>query len=333
MKKALLAFIFCAPLLLQAQTFDYSNKIGLGASFGYNTPVFGNYLNDQADGKETYSIHARYHIDSSYGLELSFTRYEFKNSDNPFKVTDIAYFKRFMPLSRFTPIAGLGLGIVDISEYNPDNLKLGLKLRGGLEYALNQDFSLALNLDYQHVNKMFFADNLPSRTAHIMAARMGLTWYFGKADSSAIQVLAKKEEPKKVEEKKTPATKKYDEIKHALKTTGKANVTLKVQFELGKTEVDKRYDTDLRELAQFMKENPKTKIEIQGHTDTTGGAAFNKMVSQKRADSVRNYLVNILKADATRLISVGYGQTVPVQSNKTREGRIANRRVVATISE
>lgn len=356
MKNLLFGLIVFSPIFANAYTFDYSKRFGLGASFGYNTPIFGNYLNDQADGKETYSLHGRYHLDSSHGLELSFTRHELKGF-NPFKVTDITYFKRFMPLERISPIAGIGLGIVDISNYDPNDLKLGLKLRGGLELAINEDFTLGLNLDYQHVNKMLFAKNLPSRNAHIMALRMGVTWYFGRAETSAIKPLAKKNEPAKpmapvspvvIDKSKldtdgdgvsdlhdkcpnTPAGAKVNAYGCVDKEV--AQVTLKVQFELGSTTVNRKYDSDLRELAQFMKDHPKTKIEIQGHTDTTGGAEFNKIVSQKRADSVRDYLVNILKADAARIISVGYGQSVPVQSNSTREGRIANRRVVATISE
>ena len=342
--KKLLALSVLISVGAQAQTYDYSKKWGIGGSFGYNTPIFGNPFNNAADGDETWGLHVRYHLNQKSGLEAAFTRHEFSDVRSAVQVTDVTWFNRVNPTSRFTPVWGLGAGVVDITKTDPKNLKLGLKARAGAEYALTEAFSLGLNVDYQHVNKMFFADNLPSRNIHILAARVGLTWYFGGAAKAAAaattaavaKVIDLDSDKDGVSDKKdkcpgTPAGVKVNAYGCALEE--KATVNIDVKFNSGKAELDHAYDSDLKEMAAFMAEHPKTKIEIQGHTDSSGSKALNKRLSQQRADSVKNYLVKELKVDASRLTAKGHGDEMPVGDNKTQEGRTKNRRVVAVITE
>lgn len=75
-------------------------------------------------------------------------------------------------------------------------------------------------------------------------------------------------------------------------------------------------------LAEFN----KTAIKISGHTDSTGGAQLNQTLSEQRANSVRNYLVDQNVASG-RIQTYGYGPRYPVASNDTETGRQANRRV------
>lgn len=75
-----------------------------------------------------------------------------------------------------------------------------------------------------------------------------------------------------------------------------------------------------------LKEYPSLAIEIQGHTDNVGAAEYNLDLSQRRADSVRRYMVK-QGADEKRITAVGYGLTQPLMSNDTPEGRAKNRRV------
>ena len=73
-------------------------------------------------------------------------------------------------------------------------------------------------------------------------------------------------------------------------------------------------------------------IEISGHTDSKGSDDYNLQLSQGRADAVRQYLVdNGISED--RIISKGYGETVPLADNDTEEGRQTNRRVQFTVLE
>ncbi len=89
-------------------------------------------------------------------------------------------------------------------------------------------------------------------------------------------------------------------------------------------------EPELETLVSFLKDNPSLKVEIQGHTDNVGTAAFNLQLSDKRASSVRDYLVSkgILP---THLSVKGYGYEMPVASNDTEEGRSKNRRTTIKI--
>jgi OOP family OmpA-OmpF porin len=83
-----------------------------------------------------------------------------------------------------------------------------------------------------------------------------------------------------------------------------------------------------------MKEHPETTCEIQGHTDNVdrfNNPDHNKQLSQARADSVRQYLIDKLGIESTRLTAVGYGPDRPIASNDTKEGRQKNRRVEGLI--
>ena len=79
-------------------------------------------------------------------------------------------------------------------------------------------------------------------------------------------------------------------------------------------------------VAQVMRDFPDISIEVQGHTDSRGNDAFNMRLSQQRADAVRQYLIQQGIAES-RLSSHGYGETQPIESNATNEGRGLNRRV------
>ncbi|MGD9685077.1 MAG: OmpA family protein [Candidatus Obscuribacterales bacterium] len=84
----------------------------------------------------------------------------------------------------------------------------------------------------------------------------------------------------------------------------------------------------LDELADYLTGKPGLKLQVEGHTCTIGGKAYNLDLSRRRARSVRNYLVDHCHIDASRLSSVGYGFERPLKSNSTPAGRRKNRRVV-----
>lgn len=82
----------------------------------------------------------------------------------------------------------------------------------------------------------------------------------------------------------------------------------------------------LDKVAKSLKEWPEARVEIGGHTDSTGSASHNLQLSTRRASSVRDYLIG-KGIDGSRLKSKGYGETVSIADNATREGRARNRRV------
>lgn len=104
-----------------------------------------------------------------------------------------------------------------------------------------------------------------------------------------------------------------------------------VFFATDSYELDTRSNAELNEVARFMKANPSVKIALEGHTDKEGNAAYNKTLSEKRAQSVRSYLLEQDIA-AERLSAKGYGDTQPIATNDTEEGRQLNRRTELRIT-
>jgi len=98
-----------------------------------------------------------------------------------------------------------------------------------------------------------------------------------------------------------------------------------VFFDLGKAELRPESSIELLKLADLLKKNPTLKIEISGHTDNVGDPVLNQKLSEARAKTVMNFLVQNGIA-ASRLVPKGYGSSVPVAPNTTEEGRQKNRR-------
>jgi outer membrane protein OmpA-like peptidoglycan-associated protein/uncharacterized protein YidB (DUF937 family) len=104
-----------------------------------------------------------------------------------------------------------------------------------------------------------------------------------------------------------------------------------INFASGSAEIPQGSDDFLNKAAAAMKSSPAgTIIEIGGHTDTSGDEASNFQLSQARADAVRTYLVN-QGVDPAMLVGKGYGDTKPLSSNNTDEGRFRNRRIEFTV--
>jgi OOP family OmpA-OmpF porin len=102
-----------------------------------------------------------------------------------------------------------------------------------------------------------------------------------------------------------------------------------VLFDVNSAEIKSKAFPMLDEVVLVMKQNPDLKVEIDGHTDNTGSAQYNMTLSEKRAESVRDILVNKGIAP-NRIETKGFGFTKPAASNKTKEGRAKNRRVEFT---
>ncbi len=109
-------------------------------------------------------------------------------------------------------------------------------------------------------------------------------------------------------------------------------VLLGVNFATDSSTLTAQSKPVLDEVAKGLIAHPRLKIEIQGHTDSTGSATHNLGLSQRRAEAVRDYLIS-QNVPAGQLMTKGYGQTQPVQSNATPQGRLQNRRVVMHVLE
>lgn len=103
-------------------------------------------------------------------------------------------------------------------------------------------------------------------------------------------------------------------------------------FETNKYDIKPESEVELNKVVQFLQDNPTVKIQLEGHTDNVGSAADNQKLSQARAYSVVNYLVE-KGIKSTRLVAKGFGATRPVADNKTEAGRAQNRRTELRVIE
>jgi outer membrane protein OmpA-like peptidoglycan-associated protein len=131
------------------------------------------------------------------------------------------------------------------------------------------------------------------------------------------------------------------QLRHELAGTGVSvtrmgdNITLNmpgnITFATNSAEINPSFYQVLNSVNLVLKKYDKTLIEVAGHTDSTGSAQYNQQLSERRANSVAQYLeAQGLRSD--RVMTVGAGETRPVASNDTPEGRQANRRVELTLT-
>jgi peptidoglycan-associated lipoprotein len=108
----------------------------------------------------------------------------------------------------------------------------------------------------------------------------------------------------------------------------------RIKFKLGSADLDAAAKTALDEFGTRVKGlTSQYFIEIQGHTDDSGTEKYNEELGQRRAESVRRYLSRQHQLPLARLSTISYGDTLPLESNRTRTGRAANRRVVMVVLE
>lgn len=112
----------------------------------------------------------------------------------------------------------------------------------------------------------------------------------------------------------------------------KGRATLDIKFQTNKADIQPQYHEELARFADIMQRHPEfSVIIIEGHTDSVGDAGYNQKLSQRRAESVRNYLTTKLGVDAKRLNAKGFGESKPIADNMVASGRLQNRRVEAAV--
>jgi outer membrane protein OmpA-like peptidoglycan-associated protein len=136
---------------------------------------------------------------------------------------------------------------------------------------------------------------------------------------------------------KDDAERAYGEAQRALKGKLLYEVTLsndKVNFGLNVAELSPEAQTLVDELAEKVKaDNRGLWIEIEGHTDATGEASYNKTLGMRRAEAVRDYLYQAHGLPLHRISVYSFGEEQPVADNASSEGRAQNRRVVLKVLE
>lgn len=338
MKKILLSTVACATMVLAANS-DYKYEI---------TPMFGTVFSEHnTDLPKGYS-HGGLALgfnqtDSFFNqIELGFLRsiedvdYQkvanrdtgvtrvFTNLVKDYSLTD--------SLSLYT-LAGFGVEIFDDEFANNED---GLFGNYGLGIKMNVFDDVALKIDARHAIETDHGDNT-------LLYNVGLAIPFGKIEKAAPVV----EKPAPVKPAPVAAPKDsdndgvIDSLDQCPDTMAKAKVDavgcmtlvdLNINFDTDKAVIKDSYNSRISEFANMMKANPKLKASIEAHTDADGSNAYNQKLSEKRAASAVKALKD-LGVEETRIKAVGYGETKPVASNTTKEGKAQNRRVEAVMNK
>ncbi len=111
---------------------------------------------------------------------------------------------------------------------------------------------------------------------------------------------------------------------------GEGSVLKNIFFDIDRYELKEKSFTELEKIVSFLTQNPQISMEIGGHTDNTGNAAYNQQLSEKRAKSVYAYIIS-KGINPKRLTAKGFGSSKPVDTNITDAGRQLNRRIEFTI--
>ncbi|BAK72497.1 MAG: OmpA family protein [Arcobacter sp.] len=338
MKKVLLSTIACATLALAANS-DYKYEI---------TPLIGGVVTE-----------GNLDLDRNYanaGLSLGFNQFDsfidqvelgFLRSieDVDYKDgsrSDTGITRIFTNLVKEYPLTadaslytlvGAGVEIFDNENAGNENGLFG-NYGAGIKYKIADE--LSLKFDVRHLIEVDHGDNNLLYT-------LGFSVPFGEVAKAAPVV----ETPAPVVETPAPVAAPkdtdgdgvIDNLDECPDTMKGAKVdavgcmtliNLNINFDTDKSVIKDSYNSRVAEFAKMMKANPKLKASIEAHTDSVGSNAYNQKLSERRAASTVKALTD-LGVDSTKIKAVGYGETRPVATNATVEGRAENRRVEAVM--
>ena len=113
--------------------------------------------------------------------------------------------------------------------------------------------------------------------------------------------------------------------------TETVSITLDIKFQFNSAELSVESLPEIQKVADFMKRFEQTVLTVEGHSDDSGPAVYNKALSQQRADAVKHALINTFYLASERVSATGFGEEKPIADNTTKAGRAINRRVVAVL--
>jgi len=310
------------------------------------------------DNDVAYSLGLGYNFTQSFGVEavLAYANPEKENANDDVDLWNyrIDALYHFMPDSALVPYVALGIGGYDLDSDREFMANYGL----GLLYSLTD--SVALRADVRHL-AVFNESNLENNLLYTA----GLKFQFGGREEAPAPVAAAAVSPPtpldsdgdgvtddrdqcpdtprgvNVDDKGCPldsdrdgVTDDRDQCPDTLKGVVvddkgcELKLTLHINFGFDKTAIRPEFKSELEKAAAFVRKHSDIPyILLAGHTDSIGTEEYNRRLSMERAQAVRQALIEDYGIDGSKLITRGYGESRPVASNETEEGRYQNRRV------
>ena len=324
MKKILLVPALLLGTLAFAQ--DYNYEV---------TPVIGYNIaegNLNLDNQVLYGAEMQYNgFNSPIKPELSilYTDADYENSTISTDIYRIALngVYEYGKFGMIKPLAKIGFGYETIDKHLADN-RDGAFFNAGIGAKVPFTDTIALK-----VESVYMLKNNNSRLNSNLALLAGINFAFGpKAQPAPAPAPAPKvaSEPVKQEVTKAVALEKVMEVKAAEVCPPKIN--LHINFKFYSAEIEQESVGRVNKFADFLKCTPDYKAKITGHTDSIGSEAYNQKLSQKRADAVRNMIIKD-GVPSDKITTSAKGETEPIATNKTDEGRAENRRIEAELTK
>ncbi|MCC5517025.1 hypothetical protein BCT19_16155 [Vibrio splendidus] len=336
MKK--LSKIMCAVVaasgLAAAPSIAATTYVGAKVGVGWldSACVSGEKCDDDAIGAGIYS---GYNFNDKFGIELSsdfLGDYKTSFSKNG---TTAAFSDPLIAIS-LTPMYRLAVqqefdvffkaGPAYISHGGEDDVVLSAGI--GVEKQLSSDW--ALRVEYQYFDD--FDDNyVQDLNSNLLS--VGVSYNFGTGNTTASAAAATASAVAVTQAPSEPITEPavvVEEKTTVVVTKAQTESFSQGMFETNSTELSTDGKIALMPLVEVLKAHPQSSVDVVGHTDSTGAAEYNLMISKKRAAAVAAYIEE-QGIEADRITASGEGEENPIASNDTAEGRAQNRRVDATI--
>lgn len=339
--RALVALVssamLAAPLAVKAEPGQF-----------FVTPFVGVQMFDNdrdANNPGIWGLGGEYQFTDHWGAEVDYTR-SFSNMEagpsnesvdyDRLSLDGIYYFTGTQTVVPYLKL-GVGHNRYDYNRSNIDDRNTDVGVGAGLRFNLSDRVSLRTELKALH--------ELDDSQTHA-AVTLGLGYAFGGASKPApapAPVAAPAPAPAPLDSDGDGVTDDKDKCPNTPRglevdangceyhLTKAEEIRIDIKFATNKSDITEQYVGEVERVANFMRKYASVTAEIAGHTDSQGSDAYNQKLSQRRADAVKAMLVSRFGIDAARLTAVGYGESKPVASNATAEGRAQNRRVIAVM--
>ncbi|CDU13091.1 OmpA family protein [Vibrio coralliirubri] len=335
MKK--LSKIMCAVVaasgLAAAPSIAATTYVGAKVGMGWldSACVSGEKCDDDAIGA---GIYTGYNFSDKFGIELSSDFLGDYKTSFPAGPGLNANFSDPLIAISLTPMYRLPVqqefdvffkaGPAYISHGGEDDVVLTAGI--GVEKQLSSDW--ALRVEYQYFDD--FDDNyVQDLNSNLLSVGVSYSFGTGAATAAAAtSVAAVTQAPSEPIEE--PAAVVVEEKTTVVVTKAQTESFSQGMFETNSTELSTDGKIALMPIVEVLKDHPQSTVDVVGHTDSTGAAEYNMMISKKRAAAVAAYIEE-QGIEADRITATGEGEENPVATNDTAEGRAQNRRVDATI--
>jgi OOP family OmpA-OmpF porin len=201
-----------------------------------------------------------------------------------------------------------------VATIDPRSSKTDTNYKAGVGYQFNVTDALALRVEAER----YRMNDAVGNKGDLDLISAGFVYYFTNRQSTTSEKPLPAKAPNVVVVPLPAGTEEYCTL-------------LDIQFEIAQEKIERGEQEKLAVVATFLNRYPKTSAVIEGHSDNVGSTERNLELSQGRAESVKEYLIDKHRIERRRLTAIGYGETRPIQSNDTEAGKRANRRIATII--